>query len=216
MAVQLGLNKVLAYRHADLVVAVGIRLAELAVLRLHESIYIHWNALGGNIRSGIVDMACHREGTDILVVDVVGRQRCGADEHRAAVGVELVDSQHRHYLVVRATLLEGYSANDIVAGIVGHAVETQLLGHDGRRQGVHAHLRVVQLEEAVLTGYVEDIFLHVDALVQRPVKYESLFRSAEDALVVGQNLLLREGAVPDADIINEALERFLVYNAGLV
>ena len=150
--------------------------------------------------------ALHGEAGHVLEVDVVGRQARRADEHRARAGRELVDAHHGRHLVVGATALEGDALDDIVTLAVGHAVELQPLRTVGVGQHVGAHLGVVQLVEAVLAGYVEGVVLHVQALVEGPVEHHALLRAAQDADVVLRNLVLAEGALPQAHVIDMALE----------
>ena len=206
MAVELGFNEVLAYGHRHAVKAVGIGLHNLAILRLQVAVDVNLDALGGDVRAGIVDVALHGEAGHVLEVDVVGREARRADEHRARVGRELVDTKLRGQLVVGAALLEGNTFDDIVTLGVGHAVESQPLRHAGRRLRIDAHLGVVQLVDAVLTADVEGVVLHVDALVERPVEDEAVLRAAQDAGVVGLNLVLSQGAVPQADVVDVAVE----------
>ena len=154
-------------------------------------------------------MAAHGERRDILEVDVVGRQRSGADEHRARVGVELVAAHRGNELVVCAALLERDALDDIVALSVCQAIECQVagVGHGGRRGGVDAHHGVVQLVDTILACHVEGIALHTDALVQWPVEHEAVLGTAKDACIVGVQFLLAEGTPPKPDVIDIALER---------
>ena len=206
VAVELGFNEVLAYGHRHAVKAVGIGLHNLTILRLQVAVYIDLYALGGDVRACIVDVALHGEAGHVLEIDVVGREARRTDEHGAHGGRELMDAQLRGQLVVGAALLEGYTFYNIIALLVGHAVETQPLRHTGRRLRIDAHLGVVQLVDAVLTADVEGVALHVDALVERPVEYQAVLRAAKDAGVVGLNLVLGQGAVPQADVVDVAVE----------
>ena len=206
MLAKLGLHIVLADGHADQVAAIGIGLLHLAVVGLQLSVHVELYALHGDVGAGVGDTSLHREARHVLEVDVVGGQARRADEHRARAGRELVDAHHRSHLVVGATALEGDTFYNIVTLAVGHAVELQPLRTVGVGQHVGAHLGVVQLVEAVLAGYVEGVALHAQALVEGPVEHHALLRAALYAGVVLSNLCLAEGALPQAHVIDMALE----------
>ena len=193
---QLGFDKMLAYRNGDSVAALCIALLNFAIGGQQLTIHIELYALGRNVRAGIVNVSLHGERRHILEVDVVSRQRGGADEHRACDGIELMLAVQRGNLVVGAALLERNTAYDIVAILVGHTVETQLLRHGGRRRGIKSNLRMVQLVDAVLTGHVEGIVLHTESLVERPVEHQTVLRTTEDTGVVGFHLFFAQGSVP--------------------
>ena len=191
--------------HAQLVVAVGTGLHQLAVHRLRLAVHLNHNALGGNIRAGVIDIALHGERRHILEVNIIGRQAGGADVHRARGGRETVYAQFRGHLIVGAALLEGYTFYYIVALLVGHAVEFQQTGHLLARRGVGAHLGVVQLVEAALAGDVEGVLTHQFALVQGPVEREAVLGAAQDAGVTAGEFAVVQCAGPEADVIDMAL-----------
>ena len=206
MAFELGFDIVLADRYRYLVVAVAVGLLDFTATREQVAIDIEHDALSRDVGAGIVDVAAHGERRHVLEVDVVGRQAGGADEHRACVGRKLVDAQFGSQLVVGAALLEGDTPDDIVALAVGKAIEPQQSGrrYDGRWQRIDTHGGVVELILPVDIGHVEDIVLDAQSFVERPVEEQSVLRSAQDARIVGVDLLLGKSAVPQTDVVDIA------------
>ena len=117
-----------------------------------------------------------------------------------------MDAQLRREFVVGAALLEGDAADDVVAIGIGDAVKSQQLGHLFRRTRVDAHDGMVLLIDGALTGHVEDIVGHVQALVHRPVQDQVFLCAAEDARVAVLYFFLRESALPHTNVINVTLE----------
>ena len=106
---------------------------------------------------------------------------------------------------MRTALLERNTTDDIVALAVGLSVELQEGWDLFRRASIDTHLWVVQLVDAIFTCHVEGIVRHRQSLIQRPIEYQSFLCATKNAGVIAFYLLLRQGVVPKAHIIDVTL-----------
>ena len=118
VSIHFGRHIVLADGHRHRVVAVGIGLHRLAVLRLQLTVHIHEGTLYGDVRAGIAHVALHREARHIL--EVGSMYECiTAHVEQLLDGVELMYAIERNDGVGGASTSEGYSLDDVVAFIIG-------------------------------------------------------------------------------------------------
>ena len=101
VTVRFGLHVVIANRYRNAVVTVRVGLLRLTVRRLQRTVHIEIDTFDRDVRAGVVDMSGHREGRDVLEVDVIRSERTRTDEERAVLRVKLMDTFLRHEGVTR-------------------------------------------------------------------------------------------------------------------
>ena len=115
-----------------------------------------------------------------------------------------MDSEIGQDLVVGASGIEGYATDDVVAILVGEAVEAQFLWCHQRGGDIGGYGGVVLVADAVLLGDIEGVA--VDALVEGPVEDETVFRASELSVVVSVDFAFTECFRPEAHLVDESVE----------
>ena len=128
MAATGGVDAVEADGNADGIFAVGIGIDNFPFCHASRAVHSEHHAVHWHVGAGIIDDAAHLETGDVGEVVVVERHGTGADEAVARLRRELMDTQFGLYGVARSAAGEGDAADDILAALVGHAVNPQLRG----------------------------------------------------------------------------------------
>ena len=80
--------------------------------------------------------------------------------------------------------MERNTTNDVVTLCIGHAVEFKMLWHDSRRYGVGTNYRMILQINTILLGHVEYVVTNVYTFIKRPIKHETVFYAAENAVII--------------------------------
>ena len=195
-------------RHAHGKLTIGIGLNEFAVLGCWHTIDVDVAALHGIVGAGIAHVAADGEGGDVFEVNAVMNQRRGTDIARQVGRRELVDAHRGDDRVVGALAAEGYATDNVVALSVGHAHQAQLfLGrHVAAAHCRHVGRGVVAVAGIVALREVVDDVLHAHILVHRVVDGQVALSAAHGVVEVLADVVLREGALEEAELVEIAAE----------